>query len=97
MTYPELGFGSISARGSGVSLDLVSCVKIPKACEEVYLEVIASSGEDRLRFPNGPGRQGSRMAPKGVKTGLEDQRKILDGTVFCIPPKLNPTAQNLIP
>lgn len=30
LMYPELGFGSVSARGSGVCLGLVSCVSIPK-------------------------------------------------------------------
>lgn len=70
MTQPELGFGSIRAQGSGLSLDLVSCVKIPKkhvrkftwkwwlAVQKIY-----------IAFQTGLGGKGSHMAFKDVKTG----------------------------
>lgn len=69
MTYPERGFGSISSRVSGVSLEVVSSVKIPKACEVVYLEVMLAVQKTDSAFQRGLGGKGSDMAAKGVKTG----------------------------
>lgn len=44
-------------------------MKIPKACEVVYLEVMLAVQKTDSAFQRGLGGEGSDMAAKGVKTG----------------------------